>query len=225
MKERVLNFLKKDYVKLALITLIAGVLLGGVYEITKGPRAKQEEIAKNNAYMAVFENNKAYADKEVDKFTFDEVNLDTLNDLDKALKENGLTGKVVIDSLVTAKDKDDNIVGFVFNVTSKGGYGGDISFSVGLDTTGVVTGISILSIEETPGLGMKAKEDSFINQYVDKNGSFVVDKDSPSENDNKIDGISGATITSRAMTDGVNGAVVAYSCISITETTGGASNE
>ncbi len=213
--------MKKDALILALITLVAGLLLGGVYEITKEPRAKQEEIAKNKAYIAVFENNKTYKDMNVDKFTFEDVDLNTLNGLDNALKDNGLSGKVTIDGLVKAVDKDKNIVGFVFNVTAKGGYGGDISYSVGLSTTGSVTGISILSIEETPGLGMKAKEESFLNQYVDKSGSFVVNKDNPSDTDIKIDSISGATITSRAMTDGVNGAVVAFSCINV----GGVTNE
>ena len=236
--------MKKDALILALITLVAGFLLGGVYEITKEPRAKQEEIAKNKAYIAVYENNKAYKDMDVDKFTFEDVDLNTLIDLDKALKDNNLSGKVTIDSLVKALDKKGNTVGFVFNVTSKGGYGGDISYSVGFNTTGTVTGISILSIEETPGLGMKAKEDTFLNQYVDKNGSFVVNKDNPNETDISIDSISGATITSRAMTDGVNGAVVAFSCMNVeepspipeettaetnttstTEETGGASNE
>ncbi len=227
--------MKKDALILALITLIAGFLLGGVYEITKEPRARQEEIAKNKAYIAVYENNKAFKDMDVNKFTFKDVDLSTLVNLEKTLKDNKLSDKVSIDSLVKAIDKDGNTVGYVFNVTAKGGYGGDICYSVGLDTVGTVTGISILSIKETPGLGMKAKEDTYLNQYVDKNGSFVVNKDNPSGEDIKIDAISGATITSRAMTDGVNGAVVAFSCIKAEEPsaipeettaeTGGASNE
>ena len=228
--------MKKDALILALITLIAGILLGGVYEITKEPRAKQEEIARNNAYKAVYENNKSYKDMNVDKFTFENIKISSLDNLDKALKDNGLSGKVIIDGLVKALDKDGKIVGYVFNVTSKGGYGGDISYSVGLNTTGIVTGVSILSIGETPGLGMKAKEDTFLNQYVNKSGSFVVNKDNPSDSDIVIDSISGATITSRAMTDGVNGAVVAFSCIHIEDTSvtpqetsstemGGAANE
>lgn len=222
--------MKKDALILALITLVAGFLLGAVYEITKEPRAKQEEIAKNKAYIAVYENNKAFRDMDVEKFTFKDVDLSILTDVDKALKDNNLSGKVTIDSLVKALDKNGNTVGFVFNVTAKGGYGGDISYSVGFNTLGVVTGISILSIEETPGLGMKAKEDTFLNQYVDESGSFVVNKDNPSDTDIKVDAISGATITSRAMTDGVNGAVVAFSCMKAEETTsetetGGASDE
>lgn len=230
--------MKKDALILALITLVAGLLLGGVYELTADARAKQEQIAKNKAYMAVFENNKSFKDKDVDKFTFVDVDLSSLFKLDEVLAQKQLSDKVVIDSLVKALDKDGKIAGYVFNVTSKNSYSSNgISFSVGLDYKGNVTGISILSIEETPGLGMKAKEDSFLNQYVDKfdyiRGKFVVNKDNPGEDDIKVDAISGATITSRAMTDGVNAAVAAYVCISVdihevpidNFTTGGASNE
>lgn len=166
--------------------------------------------------MAVYENNEAFKKMDVDKFKFEDIDLKTLNGLDKALKDNNLSGKVVIDGMVSARDKDGNLAGYVFNVTSKNGYGGDISFSVGLNTGGSVTGISILSIGETPGLGMKAKEDTFLNQYIDKNGVCIVNKDNSAGKDNQIDAISGATITSRAMTDGVNGAIVAFSCIDVT---------
>lgn len=203
----------KNSLILALITLVAGILLGGIYEITKEPRQKQHEIAKNNAYKAVFENNEAFKDIDISKLEFEEIDLDTLTNLNDLLEKNGLSGKAVIDSCVKAIDKENNIVGFVINVTAKTGYGGDISFSVGYQHNMMVTGISILSISETPGLGMKAKEASFLNQYTNKTGRFAVDKDNSAGKDNQIDSISGATITSRAMTDGVNAANVAMECI------------
>jgi len=207
--------MKKDALILALITLVAGLLLGGVYEITKGPREKQKQIAQNKAYMAVYEDNDAYKDMDVSEFTFEELDVATLVDLDSKLNENGLDGRATIDGLVETYNSNNEHVGYVINVTAKGGYGGDISFSVGFDTVGTVTGISILSISETPGLGMKAKEDDFLKNFIDKIGIFAVDKDSPSEDENKVDSISGATITSRAMTDGVNAASIAYSCIPV----------
>ena len=214
--------MKKDALILALISLIAGVLLGAVYEITKSPREKQKEIAQTKAYMAVYEDNDAYKDMDVSEFSFEEVDLSILDNLEDKLSENGLSDTVIIDGVVKTLDSDNHHMGYVVNVTSKGGYGGDISFSVGFDTVGTVTGISILSISETPGLGMKAKEDSFLSNFVDKVGIFAVDKDSPSKDVNKVDSISGATITSKAMTNGVNGAVVAFNCIPIE---GGEANE
>lgn len=203
--------MKKDALILALITLIAGLLLGGMFELTKDARAKQAERTKKNAYRAVFTDSEEYS--------FDEVVLTELKDMDSALENAGLSGKLIIDGFVVASDSDGVTVGYIANITSKEGYGGDISFSVGISIEGTITGISVLSISETPGLGMKAKEDSFLNQYLDKNGMFVV-KEEPEAGEEVIDAISGATITSRAMTNGVNGALVAYSIY-----TGGVSNE
>lgn len=208
-----MNSMIKNSLILCTITLVAGILLGAVYEITKEPRAEQKEKAKNNAYKAVFENYDEFKDVNSSEIKFENIDISKVKDLDKSLKENNLNGKAVIDGAVKAIYDDKNI-GMVINVTSKGGYGGDISFSVGFSKDMKITGISILSIGETPGLGMKASEDSFLNQYVGKEkGHFVVDKDNKEGSDNQIDSISGATITSRAMTDGVNAAYVALDAI------------
>ncbi len=208
--------MKKDALILALITLIAGLLLGGVFELTKGARAKQEERTKNNAYRAVF--------KDSEDFKFKEIELSQIKDIDSLLAANGLKGKLVVDGFVLATDKNDVYTGYIVNITSKEGYGGDISFSVGISLEGAVTGISILSISETPGLGMKAKEDSFLNQYIDKNGKFVVNKTADAEG-NGVDAISGATITSNAMTNGVNGALVVFEAYTAGVKGGEASDE
>ena len=68
----------------------------------------------------------------------------------------------------------------------------------------------MLSISETAGLGMKADEAEFKDQYKDKNvESFSVTK-TGEDGDNMIDAISGATITSNAVTNAVNSALVYY---------------
>ncbi len=62
----------------------------------------------------------------------------------------------------------------------------------------------IPSISETPGLGMKAQEEDFYGQFENKKvDSFTVVKSAPSA-DNEIEAISGSTITSKAMANGVN---------------------
>ena len=83
-------------------------------------------------------------------------------------------------------------IGYVFKTSAKG-YGGDIDLMVGIDTSGKVTGVSILSISETAGLGMNAKDDSFINQYIGKSGTRGVSKNGAS--DTEIQALTGATIT------------------------------
>lgn len=108
---------------------------------------------------------------------------------------------------VEALDKDGNIIGYVFTSSSKG-YGGEIKVMTGIGADGNVTGMKILAIEETAGLGMNAKKDEFTNQYVGNNGDFTVVKSDAGENE--IQALTGATITSQAVTDAVNAAVEAF---------------
>ena len=98
-------------------------------------------------------------------------------------------------------------VGCVFTTSAKG-YGGDVAIMTGIDTEGKVTGISILEINETPGLGMNAKKDSFRNQYVGKSGELAVNKDG-----GEIVAITSATVTSRAVTKAVNAALALYDSV------------
>ena len=79
---------------------------------------------------------------------------------------------------------------------------------VGVDKTGTVKGVSILSISETAGLGMNAQKPSFLNQFNGKSGQLTVVKTTPSANE--IQALTGATITSKAMTSAVNTALSLY---------------
>ena len=180
----------KNTLALFTITAVAGLLLGAVYEGTKSARASQAEKTQQKAYQSVFETASG----------FEEVSVDSAEDISYT--------EVVVNSAVKALDKDGGILGYVVTVTAKEGYGGDIKFSVGVDMDLKVTGISYLTIAETAGLGMKAKDSDFINQYIEGGnsgeGDFIVNKDGT--DGIVIDAISGATITSRAVTKGVNAA-------------------
>lgn len=180
------------------ITLVAGLLLGGVYEITKKPREKQVELSKQKSYQEVIS----------EASTFNEINVN-IDEIKSKLKEENITEKnAIVEKCIEALDKEGNIIGYVITVTSKEGYGGDITFSVGFNTENKITGISILTINETPGLGKNVEEDKFLAQYKqNSNGLYVVNKSSDSEGIN-IDAVSGATISSTAMTKGVNAAKI-----------------
>jgi len=118
------------------------------------------------------------------------------------LDENGYSDE--IETVVAAQDASENTLGYVFTVTAKDGSQGSITFSVGIQNDGTVNGYSITSISETPGLGMKAQEEDFYGQFENKKvDSFTVVKSAPSA-DNEIEAISGSTITSKAMANGVN---------------------
>ena len=187
-----------DCIKLCLITVIAGFLLGLVYNVTKEPIAAQQEKTKQEAYKAVFQ----------DAAKFETVKLNQ-KDVAKVLKANDL-GQNTITEAAKAVDADGKQLGYVFSVTNPEGYGGDISLSVGVRDDGTVNGYETLTISETAGLGMKASEDEFKNNFKNKKADkFEVVKDgSGKDDDTKIDAVSGATITSRAVTSGVNSCVV-----------------
>lgn len=109
-----------------------------------------------------------------------------------------------------AKDGSGNDIGYVITVTAKDGSQANITFSVGIRSDGTVNGYSITSIAETPGLGDKAKTEEFSGQFANKQtDSFTVVKQTPAS-DSEIEAISGATITSRAMTNGVNACITYF---------------
>ena len=189
-----MNKILKNTLILTAITLIAGLGLGLVHEITLNPIAQAQEKAKKEAWQAVF------PDAKLDEFKETDVD-------QKAAKQaiSDLGVNATIDEVCTVGD-----TGYVITTTDKDGYGGDIQVSVGIQSDGTVTGVSFLSISETAGLGMKAKEDSFSSQFAGKQvESFEVTK-TGATSDNQIDAISGATITSSAVTSAVNAGLAYY---------------
>ncbi len=121
----------------------------------------------------------------------------------------GIEG-VDIDSAVSAADASGQIIGYVINVTTHEGYGGDIAISMGMDSQGTLKGIEILKISETAGLGMKAKESAFKDQFKDKAVKQFAYTKTGAKSDFEIDAISGATITTKAVTNAVNAGIVYF---------------
>lgn len=181
----------RNTISLLVITLIAGLLLGAVYEVTKEPIAREQQKAKEEAYKAVF----AEAD------SFEEMELDE-NVLADITDKQGLDATV--EEIMTVLDKSGNPAGYVLTVTDHEGYGGDVQFAMGVKTDGTVNGISFLSLSETAGLGMKANEDTFKKQFAGRNVEKFSYTKNGSTSDEEIDALSGATITTNAVVNGVN---------------------
>lgn len=189
----------KDAFALFMITLVAAFALGFVYEITKEPIANQKAKAKSEAYQAV------YTEAAMVDVTNEDL-LAKVETADEYLSQNGFSG-MRIDEAGIAKDASGNAIGYVMTVTSKEGYGGEITFTMGYDATGTLTAIEIITISETVGLGMKATEDDFKGQFTNKQVEQFNLTKSGAVADNDINAISGATITSNAVTGAVNGAL------------------
>lgn len=99
--------------------------------------------------------------------------------------------------------KGDNLIGYCIRTTATG-YSGYIRMIIGIDRDGIIKGIEILEQYETPGLGAKIveirrgeTEPWFLKQFVGKSAKTVEIK-------KNIDAITGATISSEAVTDAVN---------------------
>ena len=188
----------KTAVVLFLITLISGVLLGGVYEVTKEPIAQANNAALYAAYEELLPGSKDYTaeDAAVEKANAE---LPSQN-----------YGKVSVDNIVKAVDESGNDMGYIVTATSNEGYGGAIQLTVGYkagdDGKLVSTGISFLTINETAGLGMNAKNPEFKDQYAGKGIEPLTVTKSGNAGETEINAMSGATITSTAVTNAVNAA-------------------
>lgn len=187
----------KDTLALFIITLVAGLALGFVYKITKDPIAAQNEKAKISAYNHVFDKLDSYKSVEI---------TDAVNN---AVKDAGYS-QVTVNEIVKAFDKEKKALGTIITVTDGEGYSGNIKMTVGISTDGTITGLEFLSINETAGLGMKAKESWFKDQYIGIKADKVVYSKTGKKADNEIDAISSATITTNAVTNGVNGALAVF---------------
>ncbi|MGV8983562.1 RnfABCDGE type electron transport complex subunit G [Clostridium sp.] len=178
----------KENIKLGLILLlitgIAGFLLGSAFEITKAPIAEKVAADKQAAMKELLPN--------ADKFEVSDVK-----------------GNEKISEVNTAL-KGTEIAGYAIKVAPKG-YGGPIEIMVGISSDGKVTGMKILTLAETPGLGANAPKPQFSGQFTDKptKDKLEVVKVAPSK-ENQIQAITGATITSKAVTLGVNDAIDFY---------------
>ncbi len=176
-------------IKLLLITAIVAALLGGINMVT------EPIIAENNE--ATFNANLKELLPDADKFELDGTKLPE--------PETGVT----VNGIYCGMKDDGTVVGYVADAVCSEGYGGDVAVMTGVDTEGRITRTKVTEMEETPGLGAKCQTD-WIDQYTGLTENIVVSKNgSAGDNPNKIDAISGATITSKAVTKAVNNSLTA----------------
>ena len=167
---------------LTVICLVVTAALGVTNELTKGPIAVLQEETERASRQQVL--------PQAQEFT--------------EIEYEGLT-----DAPYEGRDASGQLVGYVI-VTQAKGYGGTIQVMTGIDTSGTVTGVNILSHSETVGLGANAAKPEFTDQYqkpIPEDG-FVVEKNG--KDGDAIQALTGATITSNAVTDAVNSAVKVY---------------
>lgn len=188
-------------VVLSTIAIIMGAALAVVNNVTKEPIAKTKQEAKEAASKKVFPTAaKVAASDAIDYSDFNEV-------------VHTIYPSVDIDELAFALDSSGNVLGYVVTATSSEGYGGDIQIIIGIDKKGTVQGLDFLTLNETVGFGLNAKEPEFINQFVGKNAFPLEYTKTGAASGKQVDAISGATITTSAVVDAVNASALIVSII------------
>ncbi len=104
----------------------------------------------------------------------------------------------------------DKEIGYVFTTASKG-YGGAVSVMTAVNIDGTVKQVAILDVSgETPGLGQNAGKEKFYKQFKGKKNGITLKKGGAVSENNEIDAVTGATITSKAVNNAVNEALSYY---------------
>ena len=164
---------------LLLITVTAAFMLGGVYEITKEPIRLQQESDKNAAMSKLI--------PEASEFS----------QIELIVNDNGITE-------IFSGYNNGVCAGYIISSETQG-YGGVIGILTAFDMNGSIIDLEILKSSETPGLGENVKNASLTGQFINKFSRITVTKSSP--NENEIQAVTSATISSNAVTSAVNASI------------------
>lgn len=170
----------KLVITLTIICAIAAFLLSYAHQITLKPIAHQKRMEKVRALTRVLPPYDNHPDKE-----FMRILLKSGGTLEVDLAKRGGT-----------------LAGVAYRMVSHKGFGGDIELLMGVAPSGKITGIEILSMSETPGLGARILEPAFKNQF--KGRALEGTKWAVKKDGGDIDQITGATISPRAVTEAIH---------------------
>ena len=179
-----MNKIVKNALVLMAFSLVLGFVLGAVYKITEPAIAEATRQKEMQAYKVVFE----------DAADFVEIAVD-IAAAEKVMADGGYPD--AINKAFQAVDASGNAIGYVVQLTTKDGYSGGIVMVVGITNDGTVNGYSVTAHSETSGLGTKAFDPAYADQFK---GIAAADVSG-------VATISGATLTSTAVINGINAAV------------------
>ncbi|MCI5484095.1 MAG: RnfABCDGE type electron transport complex subunit D [Clostridiales bacterium] len=182
----------KPVIILLVITLVAGAALSGVYVLTADRIAENQERAAQAAFLEVVPGAVSF---ETDEAV-------------QAAAEGSAYGSVTIQKALTGVDESGNVVGYAISVRNAQSFDGGLALVVGIQADGTLNGISFTELHETAGMGMKCGEPDFMNQFAGVNvASFTLNKGGASAEDDVIDSVNGASVTSGSVVDAVNAAL------------------
>jgi len=178
--------------KLLLICLVSASLLAVTNEATKGPIQAQRDAASQAARQEVLESADEFVQLVGDDFA-------------KIAESNPTVLEVFIGKAGGQE------VGYVMK-TAPVGFTGPVEVITGISLDGKLTGVRVGSHNETPGLGGKITTEEFYSQYTDMLAD-VVGVSKTAKTETEIKAISGATISSKCVTSGVNDSINAFKAL------------
>ena len=188
-------------IALLAVTFVCVTLLAVVNQITRGPIEQAEIDARAQAYSAVYPSAPGFAEVENTR--------EILDSSAELLANSGYSG-CSINDVLSVTDNSGAVQGYVVSATSPSGYGGDLQIAVGITKEGKLTGFDVISHSETPGFGAKSTEPEFKSQFAGKPALKLSYSKTGAASETEFDAISGATITSGAVEEAVNSAIVFY---------------
>ncbi|MDN5313846.1 MAG: H+/Na+-translocating ferredoxin:NAD+ oxidoreductase subunit [Clostridiales bacterium] len=177
---------------LTLICLIATALLAITNQATLPARQQQALAAENENKFALFPDAAEFVELDISTHT---------------------TSFPSLTNAYQAVGQDGSELGILLAAASRG-YGGEVPIMVAVDTADKISGIRVLSNDETPGLGKKIEDNEFLSQFSAKPIDIRYTTKIGEAGREVIDSVSGATISSRAVTESLNAALEVYTKIS-----------
>lgn len=185
---------------MVIVTVVAIAALALVNQITAEPIAQAEVNAKAQAYTVVYADANEFAEVEgADKMIEESAAL---------LEENGFGGCTIVETLAV-KNASGDVEGYIVSSTSPNGYGGEVQVAIGIKD-GKLTGFAPIKQSETPGFGANCVNPEFTGQFAGKLAEVLSFTKNGASSDTEIDALSGATITTKAVTEAVNAAIIFY---------------
>lgn len=182
----------REILKLALIlfiiTAISGIVLATANDVTSDLILQVQEENNNKARQEVLPVAEKF--EQLDERDFNAIHSEN----DKVME------------IFAGFNSTNELVGYTVK-TIASGYGGDVEIITGVSVEGEITGMKVVKHSETPGLGAKATETDFQNQFVGKTTTSKISVVKSTPKDNEIQAIAGATITSKGVTNAVNLAI------------------
>ncbi len=170
---------------LFLIATLVTFALAGANELTKGTIAAQAKIDQDNARIEVFPGAVSFEDLSADFIT-------------------AQTPEIY--SLYKVLDGDGKMAGLVV-VSAAKGYSGEVEIMTGITLDGKLSGIKVISDNETPGLGKKVRDKPFTDRFINKKPGLLFSLKKEDAGTNLVDAVTGATISSTAMVNAANAAL------------------